>query len=112
MRSCRRATGKRSLCAPRQATTGDSMPYPRCRYGDYVNGEAGKPLFVSLIVYLDAEWSREWDAGTMGHPLAFCAPGWDVMCMYMLRDHASHPASRHLLPPPLLPPLCRRDSLP
>ena len=31
------------------------MPCPRCRYGDYVNGEAGKPLFVSLIVYLDAD---------------------------------------------------------
>ena len=35
------------------------------RYGDYVNGQPGKPLFVSLLVYLDAEWRKEWDAETL-----------------------------------------------
>ena len=28
-------------------------------YGDYVNGEPGKPLFVSALVYLNAEWKPE-----------------------------------------------------
>lgn len=37
----------------------------RHRYGDYVNGERGKPLFVSLVLYLDEEWRREWDAGVL-----------------------------------------------
>ena len=35
------------------------------RYGDYTNGTPGKPLFVSLIVYLDEEWHRDWDAETL-----------------------------------------------
>ena len=35
------------------------------RYGDYVNGAPEKPLFVSLILYLDATWRREWDAETL-----------------------------------------------
>ena len=36
------------------------------RYGSgYANGEAGKPLFVSLIVYLDAQWDCSWDAETL-----------------------------------------------
>lgn len=34
-------------------------------HGSYENGSAGKPLFVSLIVYLDEEWRREWDAETL-----------------------------------------------
>ena len=35
------------------------------RHGDYANGEAGKPLFVSLLVYLDPVWRRDWDAETL-----------------------------------------------
>ncbi len=27
--------------------------------------EPGKPLFVSLLLYLDAEWKRDWDAETL-----------------------------------------------
>jgi hypothetical protein len=27
--------------------------------------EPGRPLFVSLVVYLDEEWPREWDAETL-----------------------------------------------
>ena len=34
-------------------------------YGDYVNGERKKPLLVSAIVYLNAEWRREWDGETV-----------------------------------------------
>jgi hypothetical protein len=34
-------------------------------YGDYVNGERNKPLLVSAIVYLNAEWRREWDGETV-----------------------------------------------
>jgi hypothetical protein len=33
-------------------------------FGDYVNGEPGKPLLVSLILYLNDEWPREWAAET------------------------------------------------
>ena len=35
------------------------------RHGDYANGMPGKPLFVSLLVYLDAVWRRDWDAETL-----------------------------------------------
>lgn len=35
------------------------------RYGDYCNGEPGRPLFVSLILYLNADWPREWLAETL-----------------------------------------------
>ena len=35
------------------------------RRGDYVNGAAGRPLFVSLILYRDGRWRREWDAETL-----------------------------------------------
>ena len=35
------------------------------RYGDYDNGAPGKPLFVSLLLYLDDVWRREWDAETL-----------------------------------------------
>ena len=34
-------------------------------YGRYENGTRGKPLLVSLIVYLDQEWWPEWDAETL-----------------------------------------------
>ncbi|KAK9804412.1 hypothetical protein WJX72_011538 [[Myrmecia] bisecta] len=34
-------------------------------FGDYCNGEPGKPLFVSLMVYLDEAWPRDWDAETL-----------------------------------------------
>ena len=33
--------------------------------GDYPNGAAGKPLLVSLLVYVDAHWQRDWDAETL-----------------------------------------------
>ena len=35
------------------------------RHGAYANGTAGKPLFVSLLVYLDELWRQEWDAETI-----------------------------------------------
>eukprot|EP00658_Telonema_sp_P-2_P006618 TRINITY_DN12501_c0_g1_i3.p1 TRINITY_DN12501_c0_g1~~TRINITY_DN12501_c0_g1_i3.p1 ORF type:complete len:385 (+),score=90.56 TRINITY_DN12501_c0_g1_i3:231-1385(+) len=35
------------------------------RHGRYPNRQPGKPLFVSLIVYLNAEWLRSWGAETM-----------------------------------------------
>lgn len=35
------------------------------RYGDYDNGAPGKPLFVSLLLYLDEVWRREWGAETL-----------------------------------------------
>jgi len=34
-------------------------------HGDYANGQAGKPLLVSLLVYLDPHWQRDWDAETL-----------------------------------------------
>lgn len=34
-------------------------------YGSYCNRDPGKPLLFSLLLYLDAEWSREWDAETL-----------------------------------------------
>ena len=34
-------------------------------YGAYANGTAGKPLFVSLLVYLNEAWKQEWDAETL-----------------------------------------------
>jgi hypothetical protein len=34
-------------------------------HGDYVNGEPGKPLFVSLLVYLNERWPDAWDAETL-----------------------------------------------
>jgi len=35
------------------------------RHGTYFNGEPGKPLFVSLLLYLNSDWEREWDAETL-----------------------------------------------
>ena len=37
----------------------------RAAYGDYDNGAPGRPLFVSLLIYLDETWRREWDAETL-----------------------------------------------
>lgn len=34
-------------------------------YGDYFNGEPGKPLLVSLIIYLNDEWSKNDAADTL-----------------------------------------------
>ena len=34
-------------------------------YGDYFNGEDGKPLLVSLIVYLNGDWDANWAADTL-----------------------------------------------
>jgi hypothetical protein len=34
-------------------------------HGAYPNGCAGKPLFVSLLVYCDEVWRSEWDAETL-----------------------------------------------
>lgn len=38
---------------------------PAAAYGDYFNGEPGKPLLVSLLLYLNPEWRREWGAETL-----------------------------------------------
>ena len=44
-----------------------SLPPSRwlATHGDYANGERGKPLLVSLLVYLDEHWQRDWDAETL-----------------------------------------------
>eukprot|EP01025_Chloroclados_australasicus_P060189 TRINITY_DN76_c4_g1_i3.p1 TRINITY_DN76_c4_g1~~TRINITY_DN76_c4_g1_i3.p1 ORF type:complete len:333 (+),score=27.30 TRINITY_DN76_c4_g1_i3:228-1226(+) len=34
-------------------------------YGLYSNREAGKPLFVSMLMYLNDEWDRRWNAETL-----------------------------------------------
>ena len=34
-------------------------------YGDYFNGEPGKPLLVSMILYLNEDWNRDWAADTL-----------------------------------------------
>lgn len=34
-------------------------------FGHYCNGEPGRPLFVSLLLYLDDKWPRQWDAETL-----------------------------------------------
>ena len=34
-------------------------------FGDYVNGEPGQPLLVSLLLYLDDQWPRDWGAETL-----------------------------------------------
>eukprot|EP00210_Caulerpa_lentillifera_P001733 g1664.t1 len=35
------------------------------QFGHYFNGEPKKPLFVSLIVYLNSNWERDWDGETL-----------------------------------------------
>ncbi|KAL4855298.1 hypothetical protein ACK3TF_004052 [Chlorella vulgaris] len=42
----------------------DGSPW-NAAYGDYFNGEPGKPLLVSLLLYLNPEWRREWGAETL-----------------------------------------------
>lgn len=34
-------------------------------FGDYFNGEPGRPLLVSLLLYLNDEWERDWAADTL-----------------------------------------------
>ncbi|KAL0019156.1 hypothetical protein WJX79_000724 [Trebouxia sp. C0005] len=34
-------------------------------FGHYCNGEPGRPLLVSLLLYLDKKWPRQWDAETL-----------------------------------------------
>lgn len=34
-------------------------------FGHYCNGEPGRPLLVSLLLYLDTKWPRQWDAETL-----------------------------------------------
>jgi hypothetical protein len=33
--------------------------------GEYQNGAVGRPLFVSLLVYTDSQWARDWHAETL-----------------------------------------------
>ncbi|KAG2443341.1 hypothetical protein HYH02_009405 [Chlamydomonas schloesseri] len=45
-----------------------TLPYPSpwtLEYGQYVNREPGRPLFVSLLLYLNPTWERGWDAETL-----------------------------------------------
>lgn len=42
----------------------DGSPW-HAAYGDYFNGEPGRPLLVSLLLYLNDEWRREWGADTL-----------------------------------------------
>jgi hypothetical protein len=35
------------------------------RWGLYVNQEIGKPLFVTLLIYIDKQWHLHWDAETL-----------------------------------------------
>jgi hypothetical protein len=37
----------------------------RDAYGAYSNREPGKPLFVTLLLYLDPDWPNQWDAETL-----------------------------------------------
>eukprot|EP01023_Acetabularia_acetabulum_P002205 TRINITY_DN10843_c0_g1_i1.p1 TRINITY_DN10843_c0_g1~~TRINITY_DN10843_c0_g1_i1.p1 ORF type:complete len:320 (-),score=47.34 TRINITY_DN10843_c0_g1_i1:1111-2070(-) len=43
--------------------------FPDCpwvdQYDRYCNRELGKPLFVSMLIYLNESWEREWDAETL-----------------------------------------------
>lgn len=34
-------------------------------FGHYCNGDPGRPLLVSLLLYLDDRWPRQWDAETL-----------------------------------------------
>ena len=34
-------------------------------FGDYVNGEPGQPLLVSMLLYLHDQWPRDWGAETL-----------------------------------------------
>ena len=35
------------------------------QFGDYFNGEPGKPLLVTLLLYLDDTWERDWGGETL-----------------------------------------------
>ncbi|CAN0069334.1 unnamed protein product [Pylaiella littoralis] len=37
----------------------------RDHFGTYTNREPGMPLFATLLLYLDQDWRREWDAETL-----------------------------------------------
>ncbi|CAN0299464.1 unnamed protein product [Hapterophycus canaliculatus] len=39
----------------------------RDHFGTYTNRQAepGMPLFATLLIYLDSDWRREWDAETL-----------------------------------------------
>ncbi|CAN0488873.1 unnamed protein product, partial [Ectocarpus sp. 12 AP-2014] len=37
----------------------------RDHFGTYTNRRPGMPLFATLLIYLDADWRREWDAETL-----------------------------------------------
>ena len=39
-------------------------PWTEC-FGDYVNGEPGKPLLVTMLLYLNDEWERDWGGETL-----------------------------------------------
>ncbi|CAM9666017.1 unnamed protein product, partial [Phaeothamnion confervicola] len=48
-------------CDPKQLP-----PSPWCDvFGRHTNRDPGKPLFVTLLVYLNDRWPREWDAETL-----------------------------------------------
>ena len=60
-RLCQRRAG-----APAASESLTPNPYnAQLRYGDYANGAPGRPLLVSLLVYLDAAWPRDWGAETL-----------------------------------------------
>lgn len=42
----------------------DASPWVS-QFGTYCNGEPGKPLLVSLLLYLNDTWPRDWDAETL-----------------------------------------------
>lgn len=69
-------------CAPllaNAAVAGDSFSYHQdadptafpdasawCQaFGDYFNGEPGRPLLASLVLYLNPEWRRDWGGETL-----------------------------------------------
>ena len=52
-------------CPLMKASPPPPSPCPAAAYGDYFNGEPGRPLLVSLLLYLNDEWRREWGADTL-----------------------------------------------
>ena len=53
-------------CNPMCVPAGFPAPSPWTdAFGDYCNGEPGRPLLVSLLLYLDAGWPRDWAAETL-----------------------------------------------
>ena len=54
---------------PNSSSFPDPSAFPdsqwRRLHGDYSNREPGRPLFVSLLLYLDDAWPRDWDAETL-----------------------------------------------